>query len=148
MWTFFAPNPGKSDYHLIYRDRRRSGVVEDWTEIPLTHRRTMLSSLWNPMRRDTKTLPDIVNVVASLVKHHQDQGTPDEDLGDIVMLSTPYLMLLTLVTSRVAIRQDVGQRQFALVESYGFDRSTPPDVVLCSPFHAVASARPWVGQDV
>src|SRR5690348_12432463 len=27
LWTFFAPNPGQSDYHLIYRDRKTDGSL-------------------------------------------------------------------------------------------------------------------------
>ena len=29
-WTFFAPNPGVRDYHLVIRERYRDGRLTDW----------------------------------------------------------------------------------------------------------------------
>src|SRR5581483_6746809 len=32
-WTFFAPNPGTSDFHLLARDRLAGGGFSAWKEV-------------------------------------------------------------------------------------------------------------------
>jgi len=142
MWTFFAPNPGQNDYHLIYRDQLDDRTVTDWTEIPLTHRRTAYSSLWNAAKRDTKVLADIVSAVASQVQYHQERETPIDVIGDAVMLSTPYLLLLNIVLSRGETSERITHRQFLLAQSHGFNTDRMPEIILCSPFHPVRVAQP------
>lgn len=34
-WTFFAPNPGTSDYHIVYRLAQNETIISEWIEIPL-----------------------------------------------------------------------------------------------------------------
>jgi hypothetical protein len=137
LWTFFAPNPGQSDYHLLYRDKLRDGSLTDWAEIPLTHRREVKAFVWNPMKRETKVLADIVNSVATLVDYHREQNTPVKTIGDAVMLSTPYLILMNIVLHRAKNTFQSEQRQFALAETHGFDSNGKPDLILCSPFHTL-----------
>jgi hypothetical protein len=139
LWTFFAPNPGTSDYHVLYREKARDGSISAWSEIPLTHKRSWIAALWNPMKRETKVLADIVNSVAILIEYHREQKTPPSTVGDAVMLSTPYLILMNIVVTRVGRSATTEQRQFALVESHGFDSRDLPAVILCSPYHALAS---------
>lgn len=140
LWTFFAPNPGKSDYHLIYRDELDDGSLTAWTEIPLTHRRTWLTSLWNPTKRETKVLADIVNSVASLIEYHAEQKTPPQAVGDAVMLSTSYLILMNIVFEREKPAARTVRRQFALVETQGFDSTQMPAIIFYSPFHSLNRA--------
>src|SRR3954470_12564692 len=78
-WTFFAPNPGRSDYHLVYRDRRRDGSLTDWREVPLGAPRRPYSCVWNPRKRARKALSDIVGIVVSAIR-----GNPR--LGKEIML--------------------------------------------------------------
>src|SRR5580704_14833532 len=53
-WTFLAPNPGISDYHLVYRVRRHAGDRDAWQEIHWTIDRTWFSCVWNPTKRRRK----------------------------------------------------------------------------------------------
>lgn len=39
IWSFFAPNPGQSDYHLVFRDRQHDGSHSEWSEIEITEPR-------------------------------------------------------------------------------------------------------------
>src|SRR5579863_3705743 len=39
LWTFFAPKPGKRDYHLLYRDRDEPGTLTEWQEMEITEER-------------------------------------------------------------------------------------------------------------
>ena len=134
LWTFFAPNPGQSDYHLIYRDRKTDGSVTEWREIDITERRKPYGFIWNPEKRSKKVLSDLVSSMLS--------SLPDIDQSDrIVMLSIPYLILLNVV-SHVDAEDQTTYRQFVLVETFGFNPTNEPRVVLRSDFHLIPAERP------
>ena len=59
--AFFAPNPGKTDIHLLKRERLADGAVTEWSEYPLLERRSLRHMLWHPGRRVEKLLPDAVS---------------------------------------------------------------------------------------
>ena len=133
LWTFFAPNPGQSDYHVVYRDRHADGSMTDWREIDITEPRRWYSFLWNPEKRSKKVLSDIV---ASLV----DTIGTQPDLGNAIMLTLPYLLLLNVI-SQLDTTPDVTHRQFVIVETFGFNPTDKPRVILRSDFHALTSGR-------
>ena len=54
-WSFFAPRPGTSDYHLVFRDSDESGEWSRWREIPLNEKRTLWGAIWNPQKRLTRS---------------------------------------------------------------------------------------------
>lgn len=62
-WNFFAPNPGTTDYHLLYRDKLESGELSVWREIPIDKEPSLLRAVWNPRKRKSKVLSDVVSVV-------------------------------------------------------------------------------------
>ena len=123
-WTFFAPRPGMSDYHLLYRDQLEAGRLSDWTEIPITEERKTYSFLWNPEKKSKKILSD---VVASLLQ----LGTTD---GILLMYSLPYLILLNVVVHHDQKRASL-KRQFVVVEKFGNDGIPTITVLLTSAFH-------------
>lgn len=129
LWTFFAPNPGQSDYHCVYRDQFPDGTLGEWKELPLTEPRKPYSFFWNPEKRSKKVLSD---VVASLVTDVASQrlGHPD------VMVTVPYLLLLNVVSAQPG--SGGALRQFAVVETYGFIPTGAPRALLSSIFHSVA----------
>ncbi len=136
IWTFFAPNPGQTDYHLIYRDKVRD-EQGSWTEVPMVHTRTMWHFLWNPHKRVNKVSSDVVSGIAGVVAHHQELGTPAERIREALVLSLPYLILLSLVTRQDKRGESALSRQFAVAETYGFTKARGPAVLLCSLFHTV-----------
>lgn len=124
-WTFFAPNPGTSDYHLLYRDQLEDGNLIGWVEIPMVEERKPFSFIWNPEKRSKKILLD---VTMSLIEEK------DRLKGkNALMLSLPYLILLNVVVHHG--RKTCGtrcQRQFILVEKFC---GSEPRILLISAFH-------------
>jgi hypothetical protein len=131
IWTFFAPNPGDTDVHLLFRDREASGRTTDWREVPLTGRRRM-TDLWNPRRRINKALVDLIY---DLTRPDPEQApaTP-QPLSKRRVLSFPYILVLNYV-SRLPGDFGATERQFALARSPGLRGRSRPDVVLVSAFH-------------
>jgi hypothetical protein len=143
MWTFFAPNPGHTDYHLLYRDKSidDSIIITPWQEIPLTTRRGRLEFLWNPFKRETKVVSDAVHYLCNFIELHLELQTPIKAVRSAIMLSTPYFILLGIVTSRGKKTQHGKYRQFALAESFGFNSNQKPNLILCSAFHPLKSGK-------
>lgn len=127
-WSFFAPVPGTSDYHLMVRDKLVDGTVTVWREADLNlQARGSLGFVWNPAKRTNKALCDIVPILLQVVVSANGQH-------QTVYFSLPYLMLLNAVSSfprsPFAVR-----RQFMLVKTDGPDAS--PDVLFVSAEHAL-----------
>jgi hypothetical protein len=83
-WTFFAPNPGLSDFHLSYRTIAADGTPSPWEEIDLIAKRTLRSAVWNPDKRVTKAVIEAVAFLAPLSR------TQPERVAD----SPPYRCLV------------------------------------------------------
>lgn len=129
-WTFFAPRPGMSDYHLLYRDQLPDGSLSDWVEIPITEERKPFSFLWNPEKKSKKILSD---VVVSLLQ----SGTRE---SAALMLSLPYLILLNVVVHHDQKRVGI-KRRFVLVEKSRHNGNSTVHVVLISAFHPLRGTR-------
>jgi hypothetical protein len=140
-WTFFAPNPGRSDYHLVYRDQLSDGSTTSWCEADLSMPRGVLAFLWNPEKRSKKVLSDVAMSIARVVyTDPRAEGT--------IMISFQYLLILNYLTKCYRMSKGVA-RQFAIVETAGFFRQGPPSVVLRSDFHAAhADDRAAIGSQV
>jgi hypothetical protein len=129
LWTYFAPNPGQSDYHLVCRDKLADGRLSQWREVEINEPRKWYSLLWNPEKRGKKVLVDAVQVLAELVTTSGAQKSA-------LMLSTPYLLALNVV-SHLEREPGATHRQFAIVETFGFTPSSEMEVLLVSGFHAL-----------
>src|SRR6516165_3344166 len=53
LWTFFAPNPGMTDYHLMWRDRYADHSCSPWHEV-VAPSASWLKAIWNPHKRSRK----------------------------------------------------------------------------------------------
>jgi hypothetical protein len=129
LWTFFAPNPGQTDYHLVYRDRRADGSITEWMELAITESRKFHSFVWNPEKRSKKVISDVVATLMESIRH-----VPPDEAGFAIMLSLPYLVLLNVV-SNLAATPGATHRQFVIAETAGFKRTEDPRLVLKSDFH-------------
>jgi hypothetical protein len=69
-WTFFAPNPGLSDFHLSYRIVDADGRVSAWEEIDGISQRSLRAAVWNPDKRVTKAVIEMASVLVPLCRHH------------------------------------------------------------------------------
>lgn len=125
-WSFFAPRPGTSDFHWLFRDLLEDGTLTPWTELTLVEERSVTSVLFNPRKRSLKTLLDIAGELSS--------PTLNQHGSKAVALSLGYLLLLNHLNS---IRHPDAsiQTQFMLMTSSGARPSDQPSVYFLSHFH-------------
>lgn len=129
LWTFFAPSPGQTDYHLLYRDQHADGSITELREISLGEPRTGVSWVWNPDKRSRKVLADVVQMLLEI--------SPFQKRPTGLMLSTPYMLVLHAVMTEPR-GPEVAKRQFIIAQTRGFFRDGSPEILLRSPLHRVA----------
>jgi hypothetical protein len=114
-WTFFAPNPGVRDYHLVIRDRCSDGCVTGWKSVPVYSPRPRFGYLWNPQKRSSKIMNDAVQAIKLLSKR--------ENIGAAgIPFTAPYLLLLYYAAHAVPPEPDAIEFQIAIIESTGHDK--------------------------
>jgi hypothetical protein len=129
-WTFFAPNPGVTDYHLVARLKDARGEMGSWMAVPMNAPRSRFSYFWNPRNRASKILNDAAQSLGILRASDQfgEDGLP---------LCLPYLVLLHYVDAKICRGRHKGEVQFAIVESTGHDERNLEFAYL-SKFHPIA----------
>ncbi|MBA2554600.1 MAG: hypothetical protein H0V10_13125 [Geodermatophilaceae bacterium] len=120
-WSFFAPNPVRTDSHLVYRHILDSGIVTDWTEV-FVWQAPPTRWIWNPDRRVEKAISD----ASSHLSWRKDVTG--------VQWSTPYLLLLSHV-SGLPQTGAAAAVQFALLGSFGHQSGKAPFVRFVSDCH-------------
>lgn len=127
-FSFFAPNPARSDCHLVYRHVLSTSDVTGWTEA-FHWQPTALRWLWNPDRRVEKAISD---ASSHLAQRKQADG---------VQWSTAYLLLLNHVS---ALPRPAGAVavQFALLGSFGYDVHSAPFVRFVADTHPLDAPEP------
>lgn len=128
-WTFFAPNPGTSDYHIVYRTMDDNKNISAFIEIPLHNNRQLTHACWNSSKRTKKALTDLV---MSLKKLCVVEDLKKEKL----QVSFSYIALLNFLT-HIEKSTSVKFIQFAILESKGFNDPNQPQLLICSDFHHV-----------
>lgn len=138
-WTFFAPNPGIHDHHIIYREcdasldvakARDAGPVaglSPWRQLADLCSGHNILFVWNPQRRVTKTISDLVNSLA--ITRRAVAGSPH-----LIQFTVDYFLLLHLVQRGAS---ECVKRQFAIVRSHGFASERSTELVFISNFHNV-----------
>ena len=141
IWTFFAPKPGTSDYHIIIRDGS-SGCPGEWVELEWCHQRRILDAIWHPDRQRTKVIVDCINGIAMQLKEMRaTRSMRSEAVTEGILsapylaISAPYLVLLNVVMSAPLQCANATARQFAILEVKPGQVSDRPKVILCSPAH-------------
>lgn len=137
IWTFFAPNPGNSDYHVIMRDRLPDYALTAWRDAMPIPPQTAITWLWNPGKRRQKVLIDAVSSVAEMCAPNGDRALSPETLRRALLISSPYLVLLNMVLNCVTHAPDATASQFAVVERRGFGVEVQPTLLFRSPFHGL-----------
>jgi len=118
---------------LVYRDRMADGSITEWREIDITEPRKLFSFVWNPEKRSKKVLSDVVSSIVSSIPS-------EKEFLDALMLTIPYLIILNVV-SHIDGGNETTHRQFILVETFGFNPTGEPRVVLRSDFHLIGEER-------
>ena len=126
-WTFFAPNPNRADYYLYVRVSSGS-ELSPWHELHLGPGRAWYAAAWNPGRRTRKALIDLCQALGQL--RHRTR----ED----ILLSLPYLLLLTVVSAHVA-RAPGNLCQFAVVTVVPSVVPDDPNLYFISDIHSIAA---------
>lgn len=127
-WNFFAPRPGTSDFHLLYRDRLPDGTVTPWTEVPLCDSRRWWHVAWNPVKREKKALFD---VAVQLLKEALEAPRTE-----LLQVSVPYLVLLSFVSALPRAVAATGT-QFLVMLSPGRAPDGAPEPVFTSALHGL-----------
>jgi hypothetical protein len=126
-WTFFAPRPGTTDYSIIYREIGEDDSPAQFVELVIPTR-TLRSALFNPYKRQRKTLHDLANSLGRL-------QLSDQWNSQTIYMSLPYIALLNFLSSQPGAKG--GRIQFCLMATQGRSDSNPPHVVLKSAIHRV-----------
>jgi hypothetical protein len=104
IWTFFAPNPARADFRLVWR-----GESEDrwtgWQEVHFGYASPSSRWLINRQLVQNKAVTDLVGTLQRMRPEPGDRT---------VLLSSAYLSLLNLVTID-ACRGDYQAIQFAII---------------------------------
>jgi hypothetical protein len=111
----------------LFRDSDHAEAWSRWREIPLANKRTLWGAIWNPEKRKTKALSDVVR---GLVRLAQDKGLKD------FSLTLPYLAILNYVSS-IHRSTPCVQTQFMILKSEGFFADQDPQFLFMSNAHNV-----------
>jgi hypothetical protein len=127
-WTFFAPRPGVTDYHLVYQtfvgDEPRP-----WREEVLADPRTLWGALWNPQKRNRKALVDSVRAFTRMARNLE----PDT-LWQL-QYTIPYIAVLSHLTELTKSEPRTHLR-FMILESNGYYAEREPHLLFTSLVHA------------
>jgi hypothetical protein len=127
-WTFFAPNPGRHDYHVVFREWAEDDDPGEWIELSVDEVDLSRRWLWNPSRYPNKGIADLTAALARIVNLRRDEPLA-------VTLSSPYISLLHVVMAQSSGVSDGDRRQFAIVKTSGFGEKRDLDIAFVSEVH-------------
>jgi hypothetical protein len=126
-WTFFAPRPGVTDYHLMYQlfhgDRGLG-----WREEELADARTLWGAVWNPQKRNKKALTDSVRAFTRM------SSSLDRETLWRLQYTIPYIAVLSYLTD-ITRSTDHTHIRFMILESDGFYSERKPRLLFLSARH-------------
>lgn len=130
-YSFFAPNPGRHDTHVVYRDRI-AGQNTPWRQLQPGYIDRRWRWIWNPNRYQRKAVSDLANAVLQVARRNPNESR-------IVLLSSSYVSLLVWVMAQPPLGDQPTHRQFALVGSHGFGEARQLDIRFVSEVHRTGS---------
>jgi hypothetical protein len=132
-WNFFAPRPITSDLEVRYRSWSAAEGVGQWLDLGLPRRRQATDILFNPTRREKKTM---FEACARVIKSYSLNHPND----DAVIISMSYLLILGRVSAS-ASGLDADGVQFGIWEvPSSLQRPTTERQVFQSAVHALDEA--------
>jgi hypothetical protein len=130
IWTFFAPNPGRNDYHLLFRDMTIDESTSVWRTIEIRGRRPF-RCVWHPSRRIHKA----VNDVLSQLTHTNSNEAQGRTLDKGRLIGVPYIILANFILNQPHDFRSIA-RQFTIARTAGgTDGLTNPTAIFLSAFH-------------
>ena len=128
-WSFFTPDPGASNYHLVYRSRDDETTVSPWLELNLSPR-GVLFPLWNPGKRYREGMIELFQLLAL---------SSINSSAERLQITAPYIILLDVARKRLGGSLSAQAfYQFALVETRGQIGASAPRVRFYSLTHPVS----------
>lgn len=109
-WTFFAPNPGRHDVHVIYCDIIEA-QIGTWQEIDHLSSPMATRWLWSPDRFGRKAVTDAANAVVRAAGQHEASD------ARAIQLDPAYLQILCWVQNDRQESIEGTLCQFALVRT-------------------------------
>ncbi|MEQ1949590.1 MAG: hypothetical protein ABL995_20530 [Bryobacteraceae bacterium] len=129
MWWFFAPVPGRHDFHLLVRDRHSSASFTMWRELDVVPPRKWWGFLWNPERRQRKAFFDLASELTQI----STMGLSNQH----VEITEAYLTFLNIVCSLPRVHP-ANETQFLLmVSSFSGVEKPGPEKAIVSSIHAL-----------
>jgi hypothetical protein len=128
-WRFFAPEPGRHDFHVLVRVAEQDGAVSPWWAVHDFGRRAAWHSVWFPRHRHEKALFDVCSELTLFFR------APGLD----VAATPPYLLLQGFAERVVRERRPVDDPpprgfQFLVLRDSGYEEGNEPEYVLASAF--------------
>lgn len=128
-WSFFAPDPGASNYHFLYRSQTETTSVGPWREVNLSPRGAFFV-VWNPHKRYREGMIELFQLLALSRVNHSVES---------LQFTSPYLILLGVARTQLgAAPPRRSFYQFALVETRGPSGGAVPVVRFYSLSHPVS----------
>jgi hypothetical protein len=128
-WSFFAPNPGRHDLHVVYRDRDDASNWGPWVELGAQQDPRWWRAVWNPNRYSHKAVSDLVNSIRGGMNANEPVAT---------MLSGAYLAMLNWVMCQPS-KVPTTIRQFAVIGRSGHGARRTLELLYVSEEHRVDS---------
>ena len=125
-WNFFAPNPARHDFHLLFRDQLPDGSMTEWREVASIAERRYWNFIWNPTKRKNKSLFDAINELLMHAKFSMPA----------LKASIPYLTLLNYV-SGLSRFGPVRFTQFLVMRSAGNQLRQKSEILFLSELHSL-----------
>lgn len=132
QWNFFAPNPPKGDFIILFRDKMIGNELSNWVEIRRTGSRGYFCWIWNPDKRANKGQFDLITELMIISNNVRNSDLNEEQRSETIIQTLPYLTLLQYVIGYQKSHLSIA-RQFAILTktNQGFE------VVFTSNFHEV-----------
>jgi hypothetical protein len=132
-WRFFAPEPARHDFVLLYRTLEQDGEQSPWHGVEDATRRSWKHAVWFPRRRIEKGLYDLCDQILQHLSLIGDDGTR----------GPAYALMRGVVRGK--IRAERGSDlptgfQFMIARSGGYDEREEPEYVYCSRFERMHGA--------
>lgn len=128
-WTFFAPNPGIHDHHLLFRAGPDDSHFSPWREFDLISNSSLLRFVWNPLKRERKCFSDNVSTLLRELRFCVINKRPQA-----IQISPSYLIFLNAAS---VVAQGEKYVQFTILRSNGDQNALP---LFLSYIHEV---EPW-----
>jgi hypothetical protein len=128
-WTFFAPNPGCTDFRLVYRTFDEQELPSAWKEVCMVRERAWSDAIWNPDKRLLKAVVDLAQALLAIRRTYDDPT--------VLITSFPYVVLAHYLDCQPRLDPSAKSWQFMVIQTHGVFTESSPDLLIRSKVHNV-----------